>query len=278
MDLLASHPAFQLVSFIGPDNPRGTLRTRHRANINVNNDLHVIHPVQGEADGQVGTERVKFTPDRVVFVPPHVEYRIWSVRGQPLQMLNFHFHMFLDGGRPLLQEWRLPYSFRPTNLSGIHRDLEQWKANWQDSRTFEHLRVVQHLHGLTLDYLHQFGERLPDVSNLLADPEMRLLHEQLSRNTLTNYCALELASSVFLSVSQMNRRFRLAFGQSPHTYWERVRFRRAMAALQQRSDSVHDIGQELGFEDQNYFSRWFKKLASVSPSQYRRAVQTAGQI
>lgn len=45
----------------------------------------------------------------------------------------------------------------------------------------------------------------------------------------------------------------------------------AMDLLQTTSLPVQEIAWKLGYEDQYYFSRMFKKVAGLSPRQYRKA-------
>ena len=58
----------------------------------------------------------------------------------------------------------------------------------------------------------------------------------------------------------------LAFGLAILT---EARVRRAMDLLLYSDFTVAEIAELCGYADQNYFSRIFKKYASMSPSEYR---------
>ena len=53
-----------------------------------------------------------------------------------------------------------------------------------------------------------------------------------------------------------------------------VRFRAITQLLSDSSIPIRDVAHEAGFDDQSHFARSFRRIAGVSPRQYRRA---AGQ-
>jgi PAS domain S-box-containing protein len=78
-----------------------------------------------------------------------------------------------------------------------------------------------------------------------------------------------LASIVNLSVRQFERRFYLAFKTSPAAYIARVRVEAACERLQNSSDKIAVIAQEVGFYDQSHMVKTFIKIMGVSPTTYR---------
>jgi AraC-like DNA-binding protein len=51
--------------------------------------------------------------------------------------------------------------------------------------------------------------------------------------------------------------------------------KRAAALLSSQADSVAQIGFAVGFEDQSYFSKSFKKQFGVSPSEYVASINAS---
>jgi len=78
-----------------------------------------------------------------------------------------------------------------------------------------------------------------------------------------------LASIVNLSVRQFERGFYLAFKTSPAAYIARVRVEAACERLQNSSDKIAVIAQEVGFYDQSHMVKTFIKIMGVSPTTYR---------
>ena len=71
-----------------------------------------------------------------------------------------------------------------------------------------------------------------------------------------------------LSVSRFAHIFKDATGLAPLAYITRVRINYAKELLQKTSLSMSEISRLTGFDDQNYFSRAFKKHTGVSPKKY----------
>jgi AraC-like DNA-binding protein len=83
----------------------------------------------------------------------------------------------------------------------------------------------------------------------------------------------ELARMANLSVSHFSAVFRKELGFSPLDYLIRTRIRRACDLLDTTSSSVKEISAAVGFSDPLYFSRVFRGIHGVSPSQYRSVVK-----
>lgn len=76
-----------------------------------------------------------------------------------------------------------------------------------------------------------------------------------------------------LSTSALLRNFKEATGLPPIEYLLRVRVSRAIELFQFQDMSITDIAFAVGFTDSNYFTRQFKQIMKVPPSEYRRRLQ-----
>ena len=79
----------------------------------------------------------------------------------------------------------------------------------------------------------------------------------------------ELSRVANLSMSQLERRFRKTFNQTPSKFLIRYRLTRASHELIQNDSSMSEIALNSGFFDHSHFSREFKKVYGVSPTKYR---------
>jgi signal transduction histidine kinase/AraC-like DNA-binding protein/CheY-like chemotaxis protein len=79
----------------------------------------------------------------------------------------------------------------------------------------------------------------------------------------------QLAEAVNASEDYLARLFRKELGLSPWDYLTRLRVERAKERLAKGSESVAAVGARVGFPDQAYFSRVFKKVTGISPQAYR---------
>jgi AraC-like DNA-binding protein len=77
-----------------------------------------------------------------------------------------------------------------------------------------------------------------------------------------------LARFSSLSKSQLVRLFHRATGLPPHAYLNRVRIERAKELLHE-GETAARVALKTGFFDQSHLTRHFKKIAGMTPSQYR---------
>ena len=59
-------------------------------------------------------------------------------------------------------------------------------------------------------------------------------------------------------------------------YLRGVRVRKAKEYLEYTQKSVAAVAEAVGYEDEKYFSRVFKKATGMSPGEYRKRVQRNG--
>ncbi len=79
----------------------------------------------------------------------------------------------------------------------------------------------------------------------------------------------ELARLANVSDAHFIRTFRATFGETPHRYLQRRRVERAMFKLCETERSITDVCLDVGFNSLGTFSRTFREVVGVSPSEYR---------
>ncbi len=79
----------------------------------------------------------------------------------------------------------------------------------------------------------------------------------------------QLAEHLNMSISQLNRKLNALIGQPAGQLIRSLRLQRAADLLKKNSASVSEICYNLGFNDQAYFSRAFKKQYGCSPTAYK---------
>ena len=80
---------------------------------------------------------------------------------------------------------------------------------------------------------------------------------------------LTLAELVDLSVYHFARAFKQSFGVPPHRYHMDRRMDRARSLLQKPALSVTQIGIQIGFRETSSFTRAFRKITGLTPTEYR---------
>lgn len=104
--------------------------------------------------------------------------------------------------------------------------------------------------------------RMPEPLALVRD---KLMNGSAAWETLS-----ELAAIAGMSRSHFSARFRESFGMSPGAFQTWWRIERAKGLLELPGMRICEVADKIGFADAFTFSRSFKSIAGVSPSQWRR--------
>ena len=94
----------------------------------------------------------------------------------------------------------------------------------------------------------------------------------MSENIHSNICLEDLERQLKLTSWTINKMFKEAYGVTPKKYYDSLRIRYAKNLLRHSFKSVKEIGYLMGYKDAQTFSRWFKELSGVYPTQYKQKV------
>ena len=85
-----------------------------------------------------------------------------------------------------------------------------------------------------------------------------------------------LSAVVCLSPAHFCRKFKLAFGESPHAYVVRKRLERACHLMMISAASLSEIALSVGLSDQAHLCRLFRRAFGQSPASWRREREIPG--
>uniref|UniRef100_UPI003890A980 helix-turn-helix transcriptional regulator n=1 Tax=Treponema sp. TaxID=166 RepID=UPI003890A980 len=121
----------------------------------------------------------------------------------------------------------------------------------------------------------QFDER---IKSILAGDEILPPHTgalvkkailYLNRNASQQIVRWKLADTVHVSEDYLTRIFHKEIGLSLWEYLNRYRIHIATKMLLETNDTIYEIAENSGFQDQAYFCRVFKKIYGVPPGKIR---------
>jgi AraC-like DNA-binding protein len=84
----------------------------------------------------------------------------------------------------------------------------------------------------------------------------------------------ELADIAGMSPSHFNRVFRSAVGASPIDWLRHYRIAQAKRRLIESLDPIKDVARQVGYADQFYFSKDFKRFTNLTPTAFRETEGT----
>ncbi len=93
--------------------------------------------------------------------------------------------------------------------------------------------------------------------------------EIIKLHLFSNLNTEELASLCNMSLSSFKREFKKEFNDTPNSFINNKKLEKAKELLSITDIPISEIAYEIGFNDPLYFTRFFKKSTSVSPTRFR---------
>lgn len=114
------------------------------------------------------------------------------------------------------------------------------------------------------------------IENLLpqvSDPIIYAAMNEIRRSFHNNLNLPEIARRTGLSYVQFLRRFKEYTGMTPTDYLYGLRIQKAKSLLADTELLIKEVSDACGFDNEYYFSNFFKKHVKVSPSSFRKVTQ-----
>jgi AraC-like DNA-binding protein len=121
---------------------------------------------------------------------------------------------------------------------------------------------------------YELMARVEDLSQAAIWPEsaypetVRNAIVYLRENTCESFSAVKTAKAVGVSASHLRALFEKWLGESPRRFHMGCRIELAKHLLSEQRFSVFEVASHIGFADTHHFSRVFKQMTGISPSQY----------
>lgn len=107
-----------------------------------------------------------------------------------------------------------------------------------------------------------------DGKNGASQKELHLENAQNMLAERNDLSVAQIAKSLGVSESGFRSLFKKAFGLSPAQYRMYIRINQAKHLLESTEMTVGDIAEALGFYDEAYFCKIFRKYAGIPPKKY----------
>lgn len=158
-----------------------------------------------------------------------------------------------------------------TAIIGCFKDM-------MDSEKFPKSKEIKLL-SLLLKLLYYFIDETPDIKKSDEKANHKnMIQLQYINNSIefikTNYwkkiTLKDIAEHIGIDSKYLCSLFKTYLHMSPYQYLLNVRFKRACELLLNPSFAIGDISRSVGYEDPLLFSKMFRKIKKISPSDYRK--------
>jgi|GEM_PF-711534 len=270
------------------------VRIAHRSTgpIGVNRRIILDHElilVQG-GRGQLHTENevTSFEANDLLLIRPFVPHHFKSVPIPGSAHIAVHFDLSPEVPKTSVSlERRKPYQVQfpmgrqlPSHVQlgkshRIARGLTQLVDTWERQDDTALLEVTILLSQVLLDMLRMAeanGQSDSDEPQQRNRVRLQRAIDMILKDPAHPWTADDLATAAGLSTAHFTRLFRQWTGRSPVAYLRRHRIELARTLLADVDLSIKQIAAKVGFEDQYHFSKAFRQIDGLSPTDYREAL------
>lgn len=209
---------------------------------------------------------------------------LWAARETPIDfrldktqnlvIWRFRLRALDIDSRPLAAPQRL---WHVSPARGCETWMEQIVDEASLEAPFQNERMRALLLGLLTELARSRSVAQP-VGNVLSRSQRARIAARLSESSRRWPSPADLAQVVELSPDYFTRCFSRTYGVSPRRWLLEERMRLAGVRLLESSATVSQIAGELGYEDIFSFSRQFKAVVGLSPTQYRQRHGTVATL
>ncbi len=123
----------------------------------------------------------------------------------------------------------------------------------------------------------RFSMSIPVIESVPYEEEQDVIQEIeafIRENYQKEIKLQEISERFFLSREYISRKFKLVYGETISDYLLKIRIEKAKELLKTTTIKVYEISSKIGYQDDKYFRRVFKKQTGTTPAEYRSRSRT----
>jgi len=233
-------------------------------------------------DGPRSRWACRLEPGEVLLLCPGERARIRSACDQSAELHLLEFEAEGDGLERYASRMGPPVPVRLPGaahvLEGAGAGLSGAAADWGEAGPADviaFLRAQAHLHELMAAYLSGVRTRAASGPLLAYADQVR---RQMAAHCDQEYDIETIARASGVSPHRFYQAFRELTGLTPHKYLSAVRLRRSLRLLAGEFRSVAEVAHAVGYADELYFSRVFKREMGLSPSAFAQLARSGPPV
>ncbi len=235
------------------------------------------YPVYTERvlDGQIQREYMSYGD--IVVVPANIHHKLRWDKEAEFIVLSLEEELFacIDHDSIYLQHSEILPHFASRDPLIQHIGLalksELESDGWGSRVYVQSLATTLCVH--LLKHYSASRVKIPTSSEGLSQVKLRQVIKYINDNLEKDLTLAEIAAAVGMSMYHFSRLFKQSTGLPPHQYITNYRIERAKKLLARTEETINQICQEVGFQNQSHFTNVFRKLMGITPKVYREKVK-----
>lgn len=247
-------------------------------------DFRLFYSVDGKIDFIVNNEDFSINSGELIVIPPAVGYKL-LFNGQTVKYFIFNFDFYSDNTAmperaPVVRE---EFCFSEVRTDLIPDFFSRGRVFKNTSGIKELIYKINAEHNVFINGSEDFKSLLlkavfvklfqnKDFDKGVSSVSMsakNFIDERYADCIDNEVVAKELGYHPYY----LGTVFKKAFGMTLHAYITEVKLRHARTLLAETYKTVSEISYETGFSNPSYFSEMFKKVYSLTPTEFRKTLR-----
>lgn len=224
--------------------------------------------------GRIAIEKKSYVikAGMLFYIAPGVHHSIELDQAEPVSFQSVHFSFasvfFTDN------KWTIKENASVLSLqhAGVIKDyyliedlFKKMVACWAAKQPGYEFITKTLLQQLIIAIAHdRKKQNKNDATFLKVDQIINYMHQNIAGHVRLT----DLSEMVQLSSAYLSRTFKDRTGYSVIGYFNKIKMDKAKELIVEGDKKINEIAHELGFADEFYFSRLFKKMEGISPSEF----------
>lgn len=225
----------------------------------------LIYCTEGKGIIEVEDQIYRLEKSDAFCIPRNVRHKYYADEKEPWSILWVHFKGDNTNYFPLEERKIVHINSRHSDnrmmvlFNLLFRVLER-------NYTIGNFIYISQVLSLILSEIY-FREKVDESS--VQDRHVTMVIRYMYQHLHENLTLEEISEEVQLSKSYLNAVFKAQTGKSPVEFFIHLKMQEACKLLKSTDYYIYEVSSELGYADQYYFSRIFKKVVGVSPKDYK---------
>ncbi len=252
---------------------------------NVSKPFYQILLFNGSGNFEINLTHYECTGYTILFLTPYQQFKWLDVNNINIKLIQFHgdyycieYHKNLISCNGILFNniYEKPFfNIDKSYFDEIRETIEKMEKEikYETESPFTNSIIKSYLQLILSISSKEKSKYLSDIKpDEIPNKDLVRFQELLEKYYKTERSIAFYASSFSLSTDAFSKKIKKQFTKTPSQLIQERVILESKKLLHLTYKSIKEIAQELNFEDEFYFSRFFKKNVGVSPSSYRKNV------
>jgi two-component system, response regulator YesN len=205
---------------------------------------------------------------------------IWAIKsGSPEQMDSILHRIFISLEATLcitpeqIHDWETQFEYLRQNvIKEYEMEIQLYRGldYWETDGTFSFKKFKE-------EKRKEFQDLIKTLMSMKYQKEkssIHLIEAYLRQNYQEDIHLQKIADRFFLSKEYISRKFKQEYNETITDYLTKIRMEKAKELLENPHLKIYEIAYNVGYQNEKYFSKVFKKIVGLTPNEYRNSVTT----